>query len=64
LKGDWKVAVIVDLEKCTGCGTCEEGCPVEAIKVENEKAVVDQEACVDCGTCVEECPEKAISEGA
>jgi ferredoxin len=36
------MAVIVDLEKCTGCGTCEEGCPVEAIKVENEKAVVDQ----------------------
>ncbi|MEW6375214.1 MAG: 4Fe-4S binding protein [Thermodesulfobacteriota bacterium] len=20
------MAVIVDLEKCTGCGTCEEGC--------------------------------------
>jgi NAD-dependent dihydropyrimidine dehydrogenase PreA subunit len=35
---------------------------VEAIQVENEKAVVDQEACVDCGTCIEECPEKAISE--
>jgi ferredoxin len=26
------MAVIVDLEKCTGCGTCEEGCPVEASK--------------------------------
>jgi NAD-dependent dihydropyrimidine dehydrogenase PreA subunit len=25
------MAAIVDLEKCTGCGTCEEGCPVEAI---------------------------------
>ncbi|HUL36930.1 MAG TPA: 4Fe-4S binding protein [Thermodesulfobacteriota bacterium] len=23
------MAVIVDLEKCTGCGTCEEGCPAE-----------------------------------
>lgn len=58
------MAVIVNEEKCTGCGTCEEVCPVEAIKVENEKAVVDQETCVDCGTCIEECPEKAISEGA
>jgi NAD-dependent dihydropyrimidine dehydrogenase PreA subunit len=57
------MAVIVDLEKCTGCGTCEEGCPVEAIKVENEKAVVDEETCVDCGTCIEECSESAISEG-
>jgi hypothetical protein len=51
------------LEKCTGCGTCEEGCPVEAIKVENDKAIVEAETYVDCGTCIEECPEKAISEG-
>lgn len=58
------MAIIVNEEKCTGCGTCEEVCPVEAIKVENGKAVVDQEACVDCGTCIEECIEKAISEGA
>ncbi|MGQ9508989.1 MAG: 4Fe-4S binding protein [Thermodesulfobacteriota bacterium] len=57
------MAVIVNEEKCTGCGTCEEVCPVEAIEVENGKAVVDPEACVDCGTCIEECPEKAISEG-
>jgi NAD-dependent dihydropyrimidine dehydrogenase PreA subunit len=58
------MAVIVDIEKCTGCGTCQEMCPVEAIAVENEKAVVDAESCVDCGTCIEECKEKAISEGA
>ena len=58
------MAVIIDLEKCTGCGTCAEGCLVEAIKVENEKAVVDKETCVDCGTCIDECPEKAIAEGA
>jgi Fe-S-cluster-containing hydrogenase component 2 len=58
------MAVIVDSEKCTGCGTCEETCPVEAITVENQKAVVDAETCVDCGTCIEECTEKAISEGA
>jgi len=57
------MAVIVDGEKCTGCGTCVEVCPVEALKVENEKAVVDEEACIDCGTCIEECPEEAISEG-
>jgi len=42
---------------------CEERCSVEAIKVENEKAVVDEGTCVDCGTCIDECPEKAISEG-
>ena len=57
------MAVIIDQEKCTGGGTGEEGCPVDAINVENEKAVVDNETCVYCGTCIEECPEKAISEG-
>ena len=55
------MAVKVDLEKCTGCGTCEEVCPVEAIKVEDGKAKVDEEECVECGTCVEECPEGALS---
>ena len=55
------MAVKVDLEKCTGCGTCAEVCPVEAIKIGNDKAQIDEEECVDCGTCVEECPEGALS---
>jgi NAD-dependent dihydropyrimidine dehydrogenase PreA subunit len=58
------MAVMVDVEKCTGCGTCVEGCPVEAIKMENDKAIVDGETCIDCGTCIDECPVDAITEGA
>ncbi len=54
------MAIKINLEKCDGCGKCVEVCPVNAIKVENEKASVNDE-CVDCGTCVEECPKKAIS---
>lgn len=55
------MAVKVDLEKCTGCATCSEVCPVEAIELKDGKANVNEEDCVDCGTCVEECPEGALS---
>jgi Fe-S-cluster-containing hydrogenase component 2 len=55
------MAVKVDLEKCTGCGSCAEVCPVEAIKIENDKAKVDETECVDCGTCLDECQAEALS---
>lgn len=55
------MAVIVDEEKCTDCGTCEEVCPSEAIKVTDYKAKIDAEACIECGACVAECPEGALS---
>lgn len=55
------MAVTIDKEKCTGCGTCVETCPVDALKIENEKATCDPDTCIDCGTCVDDCPEEAIS---
>ncbi len=55
------MAAKIDLEKCTGCESCVESCPVDAITVENDKAKVDEEACIDCSTCVDECPSEAIS---
>jgi Fe-S-cluster-containing hydrogenase component 2 len=57
------MAVKVDKEKCTGCETCVEACPVEAITVENDLAIIDEESCIDCGACVDECPSEAISPG-
>jgi ferredoxin len=54
------MAVKVDGEKCTGCGICAEICAVDAIKVENDKAVVNDD-CVECGACVNECPNEAIT---
>jgi len=54
------MALNIDIAKCTGCGTCAETCPVDAITV-NDTAHVNEETCVECGTCVEECPEHAIA---
>ena len=53
--------VEVDQDKCTGCESCVEECPSEAISVVDEKAVIDADACVECGVCVDACPEEAIS---
>ena len=51
----------VDPEKCTGCGSCVDVCPNEAISLEDDVAKVNEEECTDCGDCVEECPEGAIT---
>ena len=54
------MAVTIDKEKCTGCGACVDACPVDALKLVEDKATVDPDTCIDCGTCVDECPVEAI----
>jgi ferredoxin len=54
------MAVKIDNEKCTGCGECASICGLEAIKIEDGKAVVS-EGCVVCGACVNQCLNGAIS---
>ena len=51
---------IINQEICTGCETCIERCPVNAISVENT-ATVDRELCLGCGLCASVCPEEAIT---
>ena len=55
------MAVTIDEEKCTGCEACVSACPVDALKVTNEKCKVNADTCIDCGTCVDECPVEAIT---
>ncbi len=54
------MAVVITSE-CTGCGTCMESCPVEAI-IEGEPYKIDPETCVECAQCVETCPVEAIKQ--
>jgi len=50
----------VDVESCSGCGTCEQRCQLDAISLEEGIAVVIKELCIGCGNCTTTCPEDAI----
>jgi NAD-dependent dihydropyrimidine dehydrogenase PreA subunit len=55
------VEIQVDVEKCTGCGTCVDVCPVGVYELQNEKSVpVNIEDCLICRACEMQCPEGAI----
>lgn len=49
--------VIIDAEKCVGCGVCQEHCPLGAIRIIDSTAL----KCDLCGKCVELCPTHALS---
>jgi len=51
----------VNQEMCTGCGTCVEECPVDAIALtDDDVALIDEEHCIRCGTCHDVCPAEAV----
>ena len=51
----------VNVEKCDGCGTCVDACPVTCIEFVEKIAVVKEEDCIDCNACADECPTQAMT---
>lgn len=55
------VEIKIDMEKCDGCGTCVDICPVEVFEIREEKSVVvNLEECLVCRVCEVQCPNSAI----
>ena len=50
---------LVDPNKCTACGVCEEVCPASAITLAATMAQVSDD-CTLCGMCELKCPDRAI----
>jgi electron transport complex protein RnfB len=50
----------VDAELCTGCGTCLDRCPFDALSVPEDVCVVEEMRCVGCGLCTTVCPTDAL----
>mgnify|MGYP001133246150 FL=1 len=53
-------AVVIDREKCIGCGACVEVCPFDALRMEGDVAAAN-EKCTLCRACLNVCPVDAIS---
>jgi Na+-translocating ferredoxin:NAD+ oxidoreductase subunit B len=51
----------VNEDLCNGCTICVERCQMEAIHIENKKAIIDLDRCIGCGLCVTTCKKEALS---
>lgn len=52
---------LINQQRCSGCGTCQEICRFDAVSPNNGKFLIDPVACDGCAACVYACPEKAIT---
>jgi ferredoxin len=52
--------VLIDKEKCIGCGLYCSDCPSKVIVLENKKVSITQSECLRCGHCVAICPVDAF----
>ena len=60
--------IITDTKFCTGCGLCENICPVKAVHMQPDNAFghlrpfVDEKKCISCSLCEKTCPSNIMLE--
>lgn len=54
------IDIVVEPERCSGCGTCVTFCPYQAVSLELGVAVIEP-SCARCTACVSICPAQALS---
>ena len=53
--------VIIDREKCIGCGQCVKDCVGFDIELRDGKAYANGKSCIKCGHCEAICPSNAVT---
>lgn len=62
--------VIINEEKCKGCGLCVRACPKKIVALSNTKLnskgyhpaeVTDMSQCIACASCARTCPDAVIT---
>jgi MinD superfamily P-loop ATPase len=55
---------VLDETRCTGCGDCVVGCPVECLEMAGLVPWLPRPlACISCSLCAVICPVEALSMG-
>jgi NAD-dependent dihydropyrimidine dehydrogenase PreA subunit/nitroreductase len=53
--------VLIDVEKCNGCGICVKICHQHCLELAGGKARLEPATCSTCTQCIAACPERALS---
>jgi NAD-dependent dihydropyrimidine dehydrogenase PreA subunit len=51
----------LDLDRCSGCGSCFAVCPHGVFEMNGDKVrIVALDRCMECGACAQNCPTQAL----